>query len=310
MSNYHKRVDKLESEAVEGILLLTKERKAKKKLLARLCGKDDQSWIFNIYEQKIRIKEGNSSVILFYLSLEKTWFIFLEYGRVKIDNIQLETAQILRNDTIIEIEDLFFIFEIKLILKKEYKKLLVEIILDSPDKKLSLSNIYQKLETNYDFPNEKKASWKNSIRCVLSESKIFIKVPKEVKNGRGSHWTISLTELDKMDMEAIKRCEKKLPQEFFHDKICPTYYRKDLDPDYSDISSENFFENEEFVPQRHNTVEAHYSTSLLSVENISNPNWDKEFETTSLDEQDGIIDEISSEMSNLSMKPKKKRKRR
>lgn len=310
MNNHNKRVDRLESEAVEGILLLTKEQKVKKKLLAIICGGDEKGWIFNIYDKKIRIKEGNSSIILFYLSSEKTWFIFLEHGSAKTDSCPLQAAKVLRNDTIIEIGDLFFVFEIKFTIKKEYKKLLVEIILDSPDKKLSLSSIYEKLEAAYGLPKERKASWKNSIRCVLSESKVFYKLPKETKNGRGSHWLICKTELKKMDLETVKRCEKKLPVDFLNDKDCPAYYRKDLDPDCSDISSEDLFEGTEFVPQRYSSTEVRYPTSNLPVDNTSNFNWDMDLETKSCDGVDDFIDELSSEMSCISMKPKKKRKRR
>ncbi|KRH93012.1 Transcription factor of the Forkhead/HNF3 family, partial [Pseudoloma neurophilia] len=252
MKKYDERVDKIESEALDGILLLKGDQISQKTLLASLNGRNEQNWVYDVFDQKFRIRDGQNSVIIYYFSVEKTWFIFLEQGNVKIDTHQLKSVKILRNNTLIEVGNIFCVFVIKSIVRKEYRKLLVDIILDTDNKRLSLSDIYEKLLNEYDFSLEKKQSWKNSIRCVLSESTIFFKIPKETNHGRGSYWSVDKKELEKMDNETIKRCEKKLPVDFFIDKKCKILYMDILDPEYSDLSSEEFEEVEKFVPQKYN----------------------------------------------------------
>lgn len=52
-----KRFDRLQYEALDGILLLKRESKIERKLFARLYGYDMNEWISNIYDPKTRIIE-------------------------------------------------------------------------------------------------------------------------------------------------------------------------------------------------------------------------------------------------------------
>lgn len=210
MRNKKEAMDYAEFDAIDGILLLKKEQRIKKVLLARFYENNNkESEVFDIYEKKFRIIEGESLGLFFYFYLEKTWFLFIERGSIRINGKKIVNSGVLRNETLIEIGSLRLYFEIKHIVRKEYKKLLVEVILDSPRKKLLLSEIYEKLLESYGFGQKKKRSWINSIRCVLSKSKVFYKVAKEIKYGRGCFWCVNKEELEIMDRETLKKSEKK-----------------------------------------------------------------------------------------------------
>lgn len=315
MRRYEERKDKIESEALDGILLLKKEQVTKKQLLARLNGKGKKEWELNVYDNKFKIKDGKNIAIFFYFVLEKTWFVFLESGNLKVNSHQIRQSAVLRNEAVIEIGSLFFLFEIKFIVRKEYKKLLVEIILDSPNKKLSLSEIYDKLLKYYRFCHEKRASWKNSIRCVLSESKVFYKIAKEVKHGRGSYWSVCQAELLKMDEDSIRRCEKKHSDQFIFEEDCSVYEKYNLISEVSDFSSEELSDPIPFEPQRYNFNEPRYLGPNYyqfkeNNENLVDHDPEDELEIASFDGRDSFIDELSSDMSCLSVKAKRRRRRR
>lgn len=239
MKKYDERNDIVEYDALEGMMLLKTCRKAKKPCLAILRGGDRSLWEFEIYHHKFQVKDGSHAATFYYCVLEKSWFIFLATGQLRVDKKPVRTAIVLRSGSMIEIGKIVCCFDIKFIVRKEYKKLLVEIILSSSEKRLSLSEIYQKLLSDYSFSTEKNASWKNSIRCVLSESKIFYKIPKKIKRGRGGYWCINEKELAKMDDESIKKCEKRFVDSFIYDRRSVIYTAVDLMHSLQDECKEN-----------------------------------------------------------------------
>ncbi|KAJ8660227.1 hypothetical protein O0I10_004087 [Lichtheimia ornata] len=72
-----------------------------------------------------------------------------------------------------------------------YATLIRYAIQSSPDKKLTLSQIYQWVLERYPYYNTAGAGWKNSIRHNLSLNKSFVRVPRPVNEpGKGSYWTV------------------------------------------------------------------------------------------------------------------------
>lgn len=74
--------------------------------------------------------------------------------------------------------------------KQSYVRLIGEAILNSPEKKLVLSEIYKNIQTKYAYFRNRGSGWKNSIRHNLSLNDCFVKLGRS-PNGKGHYWTIS-----------------------------------------------------------------------------------------------------------------------
>ncbi|KRH95149.1 Transcription factor of the Forkhead/HNF3 family [Pseudoloma neurophilia] len=76
-----------------------------------------------------------------------------------------------------------------------YASLISQALINSPNNRLTLKEIYNYISTNYpDFTSRKKG-WQNSIRHNLSLNKAFFKEPKmKGTPGKGSYWTINHSE--------------------------------------------------------------------------------------------------------------------
>lgn len=72
-----------------------------------------------------------------------------------------------------------------------YAQLIGMAILQSPNRRLSLSQIYKWISDNFAFYRSNESGWQNSIRHNLSLHKSFIKMerPKE-DPGKGSYWAV------------------------------------------------------------------------------------------------------------------------
>lgn len=72
-----------------------------------------------------------------------------------------------------------------------YIALIVMAIQSAPTKRLTLSEIYQFLQTRFPFFRGSYQGWKNSVRHNLSLNECFIKLPKGLgRPGKGHYWTI------------------------------------------------------------------------------------------------------------------------
>lgn len=72
-----------------------------------------------------------------------------------------------------------------------YIALIVMAIQNSPNKRLTLSEIYQFLQARFPFFRGAYQGWKNSVRHNLSLNECFIKLPKGLgRPGKGHYWTI------------------------------------------------------------------------------------------------------------------------
>ena len=77
---------------------------------------------------------------------------------------------------------------------KSYASLISEAILSVPERKMTLSGIYNYLTVNYPYFASAKNGWQNSIRHNLSLNKAFRKVPRKPDEpGKGMFWMVDIS---------------------------------------------------------------------------------------------------------------------
>ncbi|KAG5519065.1 hypothetical protein PMAC_002151 [Pneumocystis sp. 'macacae'] len=92
-----------------------------------------------------------------------------------------------------------------------YASLIAQAILSSPNKKMTLSDIYEWISQTYKYYKYAQNGWQNSIRHSLSLNKVFKKVfRKDDEPGKGSFWTIDFEYQNQLKSGIYKRNRKNI----------------------------------------------------------------------------------------------------
>ncbi|XP_001637165.2 forkhead box protein D3-B [Nematostella vectensis] len=95
-----------------------------------------------------------------------------------------------------------------------YIALICMAITSSPQRQLTLSEIYDFISQRFPFYQTCSIKWKNSIRHNLTLNDCFIKLPREPNRpGKGNYWTIDPTSVDMFDNGSFLRRRKRFRRE-------------------------------------------------------------------------------------------------
>lgn len=123
-----------------------------------------------------------------------------------------------------------------------YIALITMSILQSDQKKLTLSGICEFIMNRFPYYHEKFPAWQNSIRHNLSLNDCFVKIPREPGNpGKGNYWTLDPASEDMFDNGSFLRRRKRYKRH--HADLMAAQNASFMN------AHQSFFHHHGFVPQ-------------------------------------------------------------